>query len=381
MKIKKNTFFTLIFLCLAGIALLIMFYPEKTDNNSNASSKPKEIPLVKAVLAKKSQMLKKLELTGSVQAFRIAKLASPAEGPILNLKVREGDIVDSGTVLMSIGRKKGIDALILSLQEELNRDKEEYGRVKQLVEKAIYPTKNLESARATFEMAKARLAAAEQELQDYSIKAPWTGTVSAVKVQDGDFVLPRSPLIEIYDPTSLIIRAAVPERNAADLKLTMGVDVSLDAYPAQKFKGEISRVYPYLDQRLRTRTIEVEIKDPPVLLPGMFARLGLVLGRIDNAIMVPADALLTSPKGDKMMVLLKEGKALRRKVVTGIEDSGFIQIVSGLSEGEEVIVEGNEKLKDGAEVRLPGQKAKEADKQAGNTKQKTEKEQGDQNKK
>lgn len=365
----KKIFSALIFICLLAATLIIIFYPVKSDKNSEQKTKAKPVPLVKTVSAKNKSMAKRLELTGSVQAYRIAQLASPAEGPVQDLKVREGDIVETDTQLMSIGRKKGIDALISSLRDELKRDEEEYNRVKLLVEKGVFPVKNLEAARATLNTTKARLATAEQELQDYSIKAPWRGIVSNLKVQEGDFVIPRSPLVEIYDPTTLIARAAVPERNAANMKLEMPVEVMLDAYPNKKFDGRISRLYPYLDQRLRTRIIEIEIINSPPLLPGMFVRINLMLDNIDGAIAVPDEAILTSPKGDKMIVLLKDGKASRKKVITGVEDSGWTQIISGLSEGEEVIIEGHEKLKDGVEVRLAGQK--KTDKPIEKTKQNT----------
>jgi RND family efflux transporter MFP subunit len=131
----------------------------------------------------------------------------------------------------------------------------------------------------------------------------------------------------------------------------MRVDVRLDAYPGDIMQGWIERVYPYLDSRLRTRTMEIILENPIELLPGMFARLNVLLKNIDDAIIVPLEALVTTPKGQVVFVA-EDGKAIARAVKTGIEADNRIQLVSGIQPGDKVIVAGNEKLKSGVAVSL-----------------------------
>jgi len=313
---KKTVLIILIIgvLAVAGIFFIRAVGPsgESETNQSNNQKKP---PRVRAIAATKAAISSGLELTGSVEPYRVARLASPAEGPVADIRVREADRVKAGDSLLSIGRKKGADALITSLREELKKEEDNLSRTRQLVQSEALPGEQLDQARSAFEKVRAQLVQAEETARDYDIYAPWDGVVSRVNVKEGEFVAPRAVLLEIYDPASLVILAAVPERHAAEVTAGMRVDVRLDAYPDDMMQGRIERVYPYLDSRLRTRTMEITLEKPIVFV-------------------------------------VEDGKAIARAVKTGIEADNRIQLVSGVQPGDKVIIAGNEKLKDGVEVSL-----------------------------
>lgn len=340
-------------LAASGVFLFRGGASEKTQ--TAPAENQKKAPKVNAITVSTASIARAIDLTGSVVPYRIARLASPAEGPVLDIRVREGDHVKAGDLLISIGRKKGIDVLRASLREELRKEEENLNRTRQLVESNALPGEQLDQARVAYEKVRAQLAKTEEMAMDYAIAAPWRGIVSRMLVKTGEFVAPRAALLEIYDPSSLSIRSAVPEKQAAAVKPGMRVDVQLDAYPGKPLKGRIDRVYPYLDDRLRTRTIEISIDEHIDLLPGMFARLKVQLETIPDAVVVPTQAVLFTPKG-KVVFVVKEGTAVRRLVETGIEDANRIQIVSGVETGEKIIVAGNERLKDGIVVMVAGGK-------------------------
>jgi RND family efflux transporter MFP subunit len=350
---KKQTVMTILFigvLAVAGIFFIRSVGPAGESEPSKPGNQKKP-PRVRAVIATKATISSGLELTGSVEPYRVARLASPAEGPVADIRVREADRVKAGDALLSIGRKKGADALIASLREEFKKEEDNLRRTRQLCESEALPGEQLDQARSAFEKVRAQLVQAEETAQDYAIYAPWDGVVSRVNVKEGEFVAPRAVLLEIYDSASLVILAAVPENHAAEVTAGMRVDVKLDAYPGNIMQGRIDRVYPYLDSRLRTRTMEITLDKPIDLLPGMFARLKVLLKNIDDAVVVPLEALVTTPKGQVVFVV-EDGKAIARAVKTGIEADNRIQMVSGIQPGDKVIVAGNEKLKNGVEVSL-----------------------------
>jgi len=338
-------------LALTGTILIRGVPSGKSETNQPLDQR--QPPSVRAIAASKATISSGLELTGSVEPYRVARLASPAEGPVARIRVREADHVRAGDALLSIGRKKGIDALITSLREELRKEDDNLRRTRELVESEALPGEQLDQARAAYEKVRAQLAQAQETARDYTITAPWAGVVSRVNVKEGEFVAPRAVLLEMYDPLSLVIRAAIPEKHAAEVVAGMRVDVRLDAYPDDVIQGRIQRVYPYLDSRLRTRTVEISLDEAVNLLPGMFARLTLFLENVEEAVTVPVEALVSMPKGQVVFVF-EDGKAVARRVETGIEADGLIQVVSGIQPGDKVIVAGNEKLKDGAQVRLAG---------------------------
>jgi RND family efflux transporter MFP subunit len=341
-------------LAVAGIFFIRVLGPageSETRQSSNQANNQKKPPQVRAIAATKAAISSGLELTGSVAPYRVARLASPAEGPVAAIRVREADRVKSGALLLSIGRKKGADALITSLREELKKEEDNLRRTRQLVESEALPGEQLDQAKSAFEKVRAQLVQAEETARDYAIYAPWDGVVSRVNVKEGEFVAPRAVLLEIYDPASLVIIAAIPERHAAEVTAGMRVDVRLDAYPGDMMQGRIERVYPYLDSRMRTRTMEITLEKPIDLLPGMFARLNVRLKNIADAVIVPVEALVTTPKGPVVFVV-QDGKAVAKAVKTGIEADNRVQLVSGVQPGDKVIIAGNEKLKSGVKVSL-----------------------------
>ncbi|MDQ7783563.1 MAG: efflux RND transporter periplasmic adaptor subunit [Desulfomonilaceae bacterium] len=293
-----------------------------------------------------------LELTGSVEPTRVARLASPAEGPIINCAIREGDTVGKGNKLLSIGRKKATEALLKSAKSEVDYTENELERIQTLVESGAIPRDQLELTRAQHAKAIAQMEKMEESARDFDVVAPWDGIVSKVLVTDGNYVAARSALVEIFDPKSLVVRVAVPEVYSQSLKKDMSVSVELDAYEGKVFRGSISRIYPELDRRMRTQTAEVELLDAVKLVPGMFARLVAALRTEEGTIVVPGEAIIVTPKGDRVAYVIQEDRVQRREISTGLESKGKVQILSGLKPGEQVVVAGNEKLKDGTRVRL-----------------------------
>jgi membrane fusion protein (multidrug efflux system) len=205
---------------------------------------------------------------------------------------------------------------------------------------------------AALDEAGARLDLEKAKLAECVIEAPFSGTVMKVYIRPGDMAAAKLRLIEMADLSSVVVRFAVPEAFTAQVHTGMALEARLDAYPEKVFNGRVARVYPDIDRRIRTRTVEAKIAGIPDVMPGMFARLTLKLKQVDDAIVVPLAALVTTPEGGKVVFVVKDGKALRRKVKTGIEGSDRIQVLEGINPGDKVIVSGHKELKDGMDVRV-----------------------------
>jgi membrane fusion protein (multidrug efflux system) len=266
--------------------------------------------------------------------------------------VRAGDEVDKGPVLLRLSRNKAARAQLAAAAQALKEQETELQRIAQLVQGGAIPGSELDGARSAHENARAQYAKAMESTEDYSLTAPWNGIVAKVYVTEGDYVAPRTPLIEIFDPASLVVRSAIPETISTEVREDMPVEVQLDAYPGTLFQGTLSRIFPQLDEHTHTRTVEVTLIDPVDLIPGMFARIEVVLARISDAITVPDNCLVATPEGGFTAFVVEDGKAVRRKLDTGMEINGRVQILSGLRTGDRLVVAGLEKLKDGAVVKV-----------------------------
>ncbi len=331
--------------CLAAAGCGTSSVPPAQPNRKSAAP-------VQVARVQKRDLSNAVTYTGSVEPVRVARMASPAEGPVVECLVREGDRVQAGQRLARVGRSRIADTALAAAQEEFSRQKAEFGRVKQLVASGSLPGEQLDVARAGLKRAEAQVAAMETGKADYDIASPWPGIVSEVWIAEGDYVAPRAPLVEIFDPASLLVRFSVPERDLPSIQTGLKVQVTLDAYPGRVVPAEIVRVFPGLDPATRTVTVEAELREAVRLWRGLFARVTVPLRTVKNALVVPDSALLVLPDGAAVVFVAAGGQASRRKVRVALEAGEWLAIEDGIAEGEMIVVRGHESLKDGLPVQV-----------------------------
>ncbi|CAI3236433.1 hypothetical protein DWUX_1657 [Desulfovibrio diazotrophicus] len=290
--------------------------------------------------------------TGSIEPTKIAVLASPAEGPVVECSTREGDMVGQGDILLRIGRRHSTEAYLSSAAEDLRKEELEVRRVEALVQNGAIPAEQLSTARANLKKAKAQFSKLTENMDDFQIKAPWPAIVGKVFVREGNFMAPRVPLVELYDPSSLALLFTVPEGLAAQVRVGMSIDFQLDAFANQRFSAKISRIYPELDRKTRSLTLEAVPLTVENLRPGMFARLHLLLNDSANALSVPVRTVKEVANGKKAIFIVRGETVIQQPVKIGIEQNELVEILEGLNDGDIVVTDGWEKLKDGAVVQF-----------------------------
>jgi len=192
--------------------------------------------------------------------------------------------------------------------------------------------------------------------------------VRAERVKIGNTVMPAggviatsdSALFVIEDLDSLILRIAVPERELAKLSVGQPAELSFDAVPGRAFTGKIDLITPIVDPTTATFGVRISLTDIGNLLrPGMFARVAIVYERKPDALQIPRTALLDGDGPPKVFVV-QEGKAMERAVQLGLSNGAMVEVVSGLKDGEQVVVVGQGALKPGAMVRIVNTPARPA---------------------
>ncbi len=207
---------------------------------------------------------------------------------------------------------------------------------------------------ALVQEAAARLDKARAALMECTIPAPFDAVVTLVHVRSGDLATAKAPLLDLMDRDSLVVRFAVPEADSAAVRQDTQVKLTFDALPGREFEASVSRVYPQLDPKTRTRLTEADIATDIGAAPGMFARVAVAVRTVENAVVVSDSAVLTSAQGGRIAFVANDGKAALRRVKIGVEAGGQLEVLEGIRAGEQVITSGHETLKDGAPVRLPG---------------------------
>jgi cobalt-zinc-cadmium efflux system membrane fusion protein len=314
-------------------------------------------------------MASHLQVMGKVFAhqFRKAIVSYPFPARIAHIHVLPGEWVDSGRELVTlqseaVGQAKSEYFKAIADHELalINRDRE-----KRLFDKGAGAGKNLQTAEAELKVAEASLEAAEKMLHvlgfsEAQVKtaattheinafitlfAPIPGKVIANNLVLGGMVDQATEVLTILDPRMLCVDAEIYERDIARVRIGQKVEVEVPAYDALMFKGTLKYIGDTLNEETRTVTVrtEVENKDDK-LKPGMFANVRIVLGEDVKALVVPDTALLDD--GGRKIVFLRRGdEFLPRQVFVGARINGSVEVLSGLAEGDEIVVKGCFQLK------------------------------------
>ncbi|MGQ9644960.1 MAG: efflux RND transporter periplasmic adaptor subunit [Thermodesulfobacteriota bacterium] len=209
-----------------------------------------------------------------------------------------------------------------------------------------------EASQAKLKEMEAVLAQEKIRLQNTSILAPFSGEIVRRYVDAGALVSSSTPLVTLVHTETLKVVANVLERDIPLLKQGMKASVQIEAYPGKIFEGRIARINKALD--VATRTLQVEIYIPNsnrLLKPGMFARLTVALSEKPKTLVILRNAVLEEG-GSRFVFVIRGKAAFRTTVVTGFEEHPFVEVLQGVSEGDSIVVRGQESLKDRSVVRV-----------------------------
>ncbi len=326
---------------------------------------------VRVATAAPVDLLRSLQLGGVAAADRSARLAPAGQGIINALHVELGQRVKKGQVLAEL------DVSTLSLQlnqaqksTELARlqatdARKEASRIDLLKAEGAVSTQQtdkmamgLQLAEAQVAQAEASLAVLENQIGKARLKAPFSGTVTGVFLEEGEFFTgmagiggpPALVSIESLDPIRLDVH--VPDVDLGRVSVGMRVLVTSDAFPDRQWEGEVALINAAADRGARTFTVRIRIpNDDGALRPGLFLTGRLVLEQQDGVLAIPENAV-SEPDSDKPFVMVVDGSTAHRTYIElGLKgDAGWA--VTGVEDGQQVVVEGHFGLPDGANVRV-----------------------------
>jgi RND family efflux transporter MFP subunit len=301
-----------------------------------------------------------LEATGTVKAKIISLITSKVMGTITSVNVKDGDSVLEGQVLLTIydqdaservrQAEKNLDAarLNMSLSDAT------YMRYKALYdEKALSQqemdqiTTEKELAKANYERAMAAVGEAKVMRSFYTVTSPISGIVSSKKVDVGTTAMPGMPLLSVENTSSFELDANVDSKYSQDLKVGSNVGVKIESLP--EIQGKISEIVPSVDPMSRSFVVKIDLGSGN-LRSGMYGKAYFNIGT-KKAISIPESALVR--KGGLIGVYVVDDKGLvsYRMLKIGEKYGKNVEVLSGLSNGEKIIVEGTENAFDGAIVK------------------------------
>ena len=174
--------------------------------------------------------------------------------------------------------------------------------------------------------------------ENIKIVAPQDGIVASLSVREGMFIQPNTTIMSLADLSTVWLQAEVFESQADWVAAGQAAEAQLDYMPGTEFSGQVDYVYPVLDPKTRTLRVRLRFDNPKERLkPNMYARVS-IYGRLKpNALTIPREALIPAPGRDRVVVALGDGKFHVHEVMTGLESGEYVEILAGISEGDQIV--------------------------------------------
>ncbi len=303
---------------------------------------------VDVVVARLDTVVDAIGATGQIEAEQAIDLRPEISGRLIRILAQEGTEVRAGRALFKID-----DAELLSqvarLEAERDLAEQALARTRELMARAASSQADLEQAEASFRSAEAQLQLQQTRLDRTVVRAPFAGVVGERYVSLGDYVTSGDALttLQTVDPQRASFQ--VPERFSQRLAVGQQITFQIASVQGRVFEGTVDFVDPRVQLPGRTITVKARVSNEDrSLKPGMFLEARLATEVRPEAVVVPEDAILPLQGADYVWTVNGEGMAERVEVDLGVRTPGWVEIVSGLEAGTQVVVGGIERMSPGA---------------------------------
>ena len=306
---------------------------------------------VEVSLPTRGEMLAMYSGTATLEAEADAEVLAKVPGEVRRILVEEGDRVKAGQVLAHLDDRQ-LRLQAAQTRAALAKADRDFNRQVELHDKGLVSAGAFEGLKYDLDTQRAADDLARLNLSYSEIRAPFSGVVSTRHVKIGQEIAVGAKIFRVTDPTPLKASVFVPERELARLKPGQSATIAVDALAGRTFPAIVKLVSPTVDAATATFKVTLEVNDPKGdLKPGMFSRVGIVFERRADTLIIPRLALVETD-GSSNVFVVSDGKAVQRPIKTGLSNAGKIEVTEGLDGAEQVVVVGQNGLKDGNPVRV-----------------------------
>lgn len=369
---KRTIIFTLVFLLLVGLVGGFAYFQFVMKPAAIKSALAKSVPppvTVSSAVAQGEQWVPKIPAIGTFAAVQGIDVAPQVSGLVRAIHFDSGQQVEAGALLVELddfveqADLKSNAALLKKTELDLQRQRE-------LLARGNTPQSNYDSALANRDTAAAALEGTRAKIAQKAIKAPFRGRLGIRKVSLGQYVSAGTPLVTLQKLDPIYVDFPVPEQHLDVLQAGQPVEITVDAFPGEVFKGALRSIDAKVNQETRNVVVRAEVANPERhLVPGMFANVNVLAGAPREVVTLPRTAVVFSLYGNSIFVVRKAAgqaadsaaaanpgdavaTAERRFVRTGEVRGDRVVVADGLRPGEEVVATGQIKLQPNARIRV-----------------------------
>lgn len=349
---NKRVWIILIVLILAGlITWRLVGNKKKLDEKKkpvtvSASSIPVNVDTVK-----RGTISEQLVKTGTLVPWQESDIAATTAGTLQSVSFSLGSMVRQGGTIAVIDNR-GLQLRLEAAQLQQQKLSSDLKRYQVLLKGEATTEVNVNDIRYNLDNANNQVAQIRKQMADNMIKAPINGQIVAKNVETGEFVNPGTVLAKVVDISTLKVDVLVGEADAYKLKNGQTIRVTTDLYPGQTFSGTIIFISQQADAA-HNYQVQVRLANPSSapLKAGSFVNVGFIQNSASEGIQIPRSALAESLQ-KPFVYVVQDGKAVRRDITVGRDLGSNIEVLSGLQQGELVVVNGQINLANGTVVNI-----------------------------
>ena len=291
-----------------------------------------------------------ISATANLVAEDQVKVLSEAEGRVERLLVEEGDLVNKGQILAVLVQDEAKIALS-KVELKASNAKAALDRAEGTRDQGLISAEAYDKLKMEFEVASQEVAEAEWLLAKTVIRAPFSACVTERFITQGQHLRPGDELFTVADYDPLVARIYLPESDVLDLEEGREVRIALAANANLSFSGRIRQIAPVVDTATGTVKVTVEAVKPPAgVRPGAFVSIGIVREQHPSALLLPRESVVRELRAAHVFIS-EEGTAIKKAVELGLEEGDLVEVISGVAEGDNVVVAGQGALDDGQKIK------------------------------
>ncbi len=304
---------------------------------------------INATIIKPQVLTEEIPLIGSLIPDEEVNLSFETSGKIVEINFEEGTTVKKGQLLAKVNDRP-LQAQLQRLVSQLKLAENRVFRQDALLKRDAVSKEAYEQVKTELATLNADIESVQAQIEQTELRAPFDGVIGLRQVSVGTYASPSTVVAKLTKISPLKVEFAVSERYARDVKvgtrLTFTLEGSLNEYTAQVYARESS-----LDLNTHTLTVRALYPNPSGIMPGRYAAITLRKQEYQNALAVPSQAIVPEMGKDKVF-LYRNGKAEPVEITTGIRTESLVQAITGLAEGDTVIISGTQQLRTGMDVTI-----------------------------
>lgn len=350
MKIKYIVYALIIL----GLGTLIFYRIGENKEEKKDPNAKKPATVVYGKILESQEFADNLTLSGTLEANEEIELRTEVSGVVEQINFEEGGLVSKGQALVKVNDIE-LRAQLRQVQTAQGLSSENARRAKLLLEKEAISQEEFDVANAEYKSAQAQVQLIQAQISKTTIRAPFSGKIGLRSISKGSYISPTTLIAKLVNTSQLKITFSIPEKYAQTMKVNQSLTFTTSG-SKEIYNAKIYAIEPTIETESRTLKIRAitENKDGK-LIPGTFANVSLPLAKLENALLVPTEALIPIQNGKKIFVS-ENGKAKEIIVETGARTDRDILITSGLKIGDTILTSGVMTLKNGSPVKVKLQK-------------------------